>query len=393
MDEKIVDSQPVQIPPKTTVALVLQGGGALGSYQAGVCEGLLAAKVDLDWVAGISIGAINAALIVGNPPEKRLERLREFWTTVCAPSSLLSLPYEAEQALFGMFGNDMRKAVTAIQATQTMLYGQSGFFSPRLSAMGTLSGDPAKASYYDTAPLQQTLLRLCDFDRINNGDIRFSVGAVNVRTGNFAYFENYGPNKTRIGPEHIMASGALPPGFAAVRIGDDYYWDGGLVSNTPLDQVLRHSKTNDTLVFQVDLWSAVGPVPDNLLDVSNRMKDIQYSSRTRHVTDQMQERQRIRRLLREVLNAVPEDKRKDNDWCKIAAEVGNDKRYTVLHLIYKNKEYEGHYKDYQFSMATMEEHWHSGLDDILRTLDRKEWLEMPTNKTGFVTHDIHRLLK
>jgi NTE family protein len=181
----------------------------------------------------------------------------------------------------------------------------------------------------------------------------------------------------------------LPPGFAAVEIDGQYYWDGGLMSNTPLYEVIQSTPRRDTLAFQVDLWSAIGPVPDNLIDVQGRMKDIQYSSRTRLVTDMLQRSQRFRHVLREVLERVPSDQR-DDPWCKLADDLACSKRYNVIHLIYRHKEYEGQYKDFQFGLSTMREHWQSGLDDIRRSLEHPDWLDMPDNDAGFVTHDIHR---
>jgi len=250
----------------------------------------------------------------------------------------------------------------------------------------TVSGPPQAASYYDTAPLKATLESLCDFDRINSREMRVSVGAVNCGTGNFAYFDN---THTTLRAEHFMASGALPPGFAAVEIDGQYYWDGGLMSNTPLYEVMQTTPRRDTLAFQVDLWSAIGPVPDSITDVQGRMKDIQYSSRTRLVTDMLQRSQRFRHVLREVLDRVSPDQR-DDPWCKLAEDLSCSKRYNVIHLIYRQKEYEGHYKDFQFGLSTMREHWQSGLDDIRHSLSQPDWLAMPDNDAGFVTHDIHR---
>ncbi|MEI6002015.1 patatin-like phospholipase family protein [Paraburkholderia bengalensis] len=377
------------LPQYETVALMLQGGGALGAYQAGVYQGLDEAGILPNWLAGISIGALNTAIIAGNAPERRVEKLREFWETICQPAYGPPVPPAIEQALFN--SNDtVRKAFTAMQAVGALVDGQKGFFTPRFPPpLPAVSVPPQNASYYDTTPLKATLERLCDFDRINSKEVRVSVGAVNVHTGNFAYFDN--THKT-LKPEHFMASGALPPGFGAVEIDGEYYWDGGLMSNTPLNEVAQISPRRDTLAFQVDLWSALGPVPDNITDVQGRMKDIQYSSRTRLVTDMMQRTQRFRHVLREVLERVPPEHH-DDPWCKLAEELSCSKRYNVIHLIYRNKEYEGHYKDYQFGLSTMLQHWESGLEDIRNSLAQPGWLEMPDNDSGFVTHDIHRDLR
>ena len=377
----------VNVPAYETVALVLQGGGALGAYQAGVYQGLEEAGIEATWLAGISIGALNTALIAGNPPERRLARLVEFWDLICTPAYGISVPSGLEHALFT--ANDfIRKGFTTWQAMQTVLEGQKGFFTPRMPPPTPLSKrDPTTASWYDTRALKATLERLCDFDRINDGGIRVSVGAVNVKSGNFAYFDN---TKQRLRAEHFMASGALPPGFAAVEIDGEYYWDGGLMSNTPLSRVLQTTPRRDTLAFQVDLWSALGPVPDNLTDVGGRQKDIQYSSRTRMVTDMLQRSQRFRHVLHEVLARVPSDVRESDHWCRVAEELACSKRYNVIHLIYQAKEYDGHFKDFQFGHSTMREHWSTGLADTRATLAHPEWLNFPDNDAGFVTHDVHR---
>ncbi|TKC88254.1 patatin-like phospholipase family protein [Trinickia terrae] len=374
--------------PYETIALVLQGGGALGAYQAGVFEGLHEAGIPLNWIAGISIGALNTAVIAGNAPEHRVHRLHEFWETICRPAATPPLPRAFEHALFN--GTEATRAMlTAFQAASAVLQGQNGFFQPRKpTPLPWVSSSPDTASWYDTAPLKSTLEQLCDFDRINSGETRVSVGAVNVATGNFAYFDN---TRITLRAEHFMASGALPPAFAPMEIDGQFYWDGGVVSNTPLLEVLHASPRRDTLAFQVDLWSARGPVPDSLSDVAERTKDIQYSSRTRFVTDVLQREQRFRNVLREVLGRVPEQLRKDDPWCKLAEDLSCGKRYNVLHLIYQQQKYEHDYKDYQFGASTMRNHWSAGLADIRKTLENESWLELPDNDSGFVTHDVHRL--
>jgi len=386
---------PFQLPTYETVALVLQGGGALGSYQAGVYEGLDEAGVVPGWIAGISIGALNTAIIAGNAPGQRVARLKEFWNTICQPASSPPLwPFFEqtwplfEQALFNTT-DEVRKMFARWSATSALLEGQKGFFVPRFPPpMTGAPTDPRNVSYYDTTPLKATLERLCDFDRINSGETRVSVGAVNVGTGNFVYFDN---TKMTLRAEHFMASGALPPGFAAVEIDGEFYWDGGLVSNTPLSEVLQTTPRRDTLAFQVDLWSAVGDVPTTIGAINERAKDIQYSSRTRMVTDVLSRSQLFRRAMGEVLKNVPEDVRKTDKWCVLAEELACRKHYNVVHLIYQDKEYEGDFKDFQFGTPTMLEHWDSGLDDIRHTLKQPGWLDLPDNDgAGFVTHDIHR---
>jgi len=369
-----------------TVALTLQGGGALGAYQGGVYEGLVEAGIEPNRIAGISIGALNTAIIAGNPPGQRVARLREFWETICQPALTVPMPAFIEHALFNS-GATIRKTFTALQAAGALVEGQKGFFVPRFPMpLPNTSSYPDRASYYDTRPLKATLERLCDFDRINSEETRVSVGAVNVGTGNFVYFDNA---TTKLRTEHFMASGALPPGFAAVEIDGEYYWDGGLMSNTPLYEVIQATPRRDTLAFQVDLWSARGPVPDSLTDVQGRMKDIQYSSRTRLVTDMIERSQRFRHVMREVLERVAPEHR-DDPWVHLAQDLSCTKQFNVVHLIYRHKEYEGHFKDFQFGISTMREHWQSGLRDIRASLAQPGWLDKPNNDAGFVTHDIHR---
>ena len=365
-------------------ALVLQGGGALGSYQAGVYEGLAEAGIEPNWVAGISIGALNAAIIAGNAPEHRVARLRDFWAHICRQPWLPSLiPYETIADSAQHWPDPLRIWFDGIEAARALVEGQRGFFSPRLWRVP----GAGSASYYDTSPLKATLERFADFDRINrHADMRVSVGAVNVRTGNFVYFDN---TTTTLRAEHFMASGALPPGFPAVEIDGEYYWDGGLVSNTPLSAILRAKPRRNALIFQVDLWSAQGALPEDLMAVATRQKDVQYSSRTRLITDSMSEQQNFRRLLSDVLALVPPARRQTEAYLR-AAESACDARRNVIQLIYRDKSFEGSAKDFQFGPLTMREHWSSGLDDIRGTLSRPDWLAMPTHDAPFVTHDIHR---
>ncbi|CAG9171222.1 DUF3734 domain-containing protein [Cupriavidus pampae] len=370
-------------------ALVLQGGGALGSYQAGVYEGLAAGGIEPNWVAGISIGALNAAVIAGNAPEDRVSKLRDFWTHICRQPWLPSLfPYDLIADGAAHWPDPLRVWFDGLEASRALLEGQRGFFHPRAWPLPFASGHGANgASYYDTAPLKATLERFVDFDRINrHHEMRVSVGAVNVRTGNLTYFDN---TEIRLRAEHFMASGALPPGFPAVEIDGEHYWDGGLVSNTPLSEVLSAKPRRDALIFQVDLWSARGPLPDNLMDVATRQKDVQYSSRTRAITDYMAEHQRFRQMLSDVMALVPPAKR-DSQGYRDAADYACTARRNVIQMIYRDKPFEGNAKDFQFGPLTMREHWQSGLEDIRETLLHPEWLAMPTHEQPFVTHDVHR---
>ncbi|MFA7438038.1 DUF3734 domain-containing protein [Castellaniella sp.] len=370
-----------------TRALVLQGGGALGAYQAGVYQGLAEAGLGLTDLAGISIGALNVALIAGNAPDKRVDRLHEFWNTICQPNIgplanpvLLASLYQT---------NDLaRRFLGTLHAGSALLVGQQGFFMPRIPAPSPFDEqDPACVGYYDTRPLKTTLESLCDFDRINEAGLHVSIGAVNVRTGNLVCFDN---RSTRLGPEHFMASGALPPGFPAIEIEGEYYWDGGLVSNTPLSWILERNLNSDTLVFQVDLWSARGRVPHNLSEINDRIQDIRYSSRTRWVTDGVHHHRKTQRLLRRLLDRLPEAERTTDPLYREAAKLACNKRSNIIHLIYQDKPYEQHFRDFQFGPNIMREHWNSGLQDIRNTLAQPHYLDMPENAEGFVTHDIHR---
>ena len=377
----------IALPPYERICLLLQGGGALGSYQAGVYQGLHEAGITPNCLSGISIGAFNTAIIAGNPVNKRIERLTEFWETICQPNfGFPSNPYFEES--LSAVSDTARQLYNAWHAASAITVGQRGFFEPRFPPPAFVThSTPDTVSYYNTDKLKSTLERLCDFDRINSGEHYVAVGAVNVRTANFTYFDN---QTSTLRAEHIMASGALPPAFAAVEIGGEYYWDGGLVSNTPLIHILDSRPMLDTLVFQVDLWSARGKVPTTLSDVNNRMKDIRFSSRTRQVTDQLHQEKYLRRLITRMADELPDDAPSKKEYLDVLDALGDDKRYNVIHLIHRNKAYEKYFKDFQFSLPSMRNRWAEGLDDMRKTLQRPDYLDMPNNKSGFITHDIHR---
>jgi NTE family protein len=375
-------TQPTRVvkrPPFERIALLLQGGGALGSYQAGAYQALSEANLHPDWVAGISIGAVNAALIAGNVPEMRVERLRQFWEAVSTPP--LGVPY----LKFIEITNEMtRRLVNQTRALGNLLFGAPNFFTPRTFPPLIWPAETAgSVSYYDVGPLKSTLERLVDFDCINSRRMRFSVGAVNVGTGNFTYFDN---STHHVTPAHILASGALPPGFPAIEIEGEYYWDGGLVSNTPLQWVLDSRPHKDTLAFQVDLWSADGELPLNLQEAEVRQKEIQYSSRTRAATNQFKRGQALRKAFRQVFEHLPDDLRTMPE-VKMLAKESDENVYNIVHLIYHAKSYEGASKDYEFSRRTMEEHWQSGYDDVVRSLQHPEVLQRPDNPEGVRTFD------
>ena len=360
-----------------SISLVLQGGGALGSYQAGVYQALHEAGLEPDWVAGVSIGAINSALIAGNPRERRVERLRQFWDTITArPTSLLPAMDDPTRAALGAWSSFMTTAL-----------GQPGFFTPNLpSPWLSAPGSATATAFYDTGPLAKTLSALVDFDLLNDGPVRYAAGAVDVIDGNFQYFDR---TDQRIGIEHVMASGALPPAFPMVQVGTDWYWDGGLVSNTPLQHVLEAGGSLDQLIIQVDLFSANGPLPRTMASVLARQKDIQYSSRTRMVTDQATRHHRRDQMLKQVLDKVPEGLLTPEE-AALKQQLAHQAEIAILLLIYQQAAFEGHSKDYEFSAETMKVHWDSGYRDAKATLARKEWLRMPETFGGIVVHDIHR---
>lgn len=374
-------------PPFESIALLLQGGGALGSYQAGVYEAL--AEIDLhpNWVAGISIGAINSALIAGNAPENRVAALREFWELITTPSLIPSTLLTSLTSNYGGDDELVRGWINQMSALSTITHGAAGFFRPRaLPPFLAQNSTKGALSFYDTKPLHETLERLVDFDRINDGHMRFSVGAVNVRTGNFEYFDS---STHTIDARHVMASGSLPPGFPAVEIDGESYWDGGVVSNTPLQWVLDSKPRQDTLAFQVDLWSAVGDYPKDLTSQDVRLKDIRFSSRTRQNTDQFRKEQTLRRALAHLIEKLPENiKIEDNPEIQKLLAEADDKVYNIAHLIYRAKGYEGDSKDYEFSRASMEDHWKAGYEDTVKTLKHPEVLQRPTSPDGLNIFDL-----
>jgi NTE family protein len=371
---------PARTPAKAQRVLVLQGGGALGSYQAGAYQALCHFDFEPEWIAGISIGAVNAAIIAGNPREKRVDRLKEFWEMVSSPVPWNPITSDGRGRSF------FNETSAALIAT----FGVPGFFTPRFPPAPLWpQGSPQSQSYYDTAPLRATLEHLVDFDRINDLNTRLSVGAVSVTSGNFKYFDNFEFKKLgkKIGPEHIMASAALPPGFPSVVIEGEHFWDGGIASNTPLDYVLDAEVNNDLLIFQVDLFSARGPLPVSLLEAAEREKDIRYSSRTRMNTDKNRQVHNTRVALRELIGKLP-DYLKNDPSVEILCKAAKENTVTVVHLIYRSKNYESSSKDYDFSHIGMVEHWGAGVRDVHLSMRHKEWLERPQSGETMVTYDL-----
>jgi NTE family protein len=330
------------------------------------------------WVAGTSIGAINAAIIAGNGPEHRVSRLRQFWEGVS--SRLLGSPL-AEDGTSRRIFNETSAALCAAG-------GVPGFFEPRIPpAVVMPQGTPEAISVYDTEPLKATLLELVDFDLLNSGAVRLSIGAVQVRSGNMKYFDTA---SQVIGPEHVMASGALPPGFPPIEIDGEPYWDGGLVSNTPLEYILeRTSAREDMCIFQVDLFSAKGCVPKTLFDVAQREKEIRYSSRTRLNTDVFEEQQTIRRAIRHLRTKVPQELSNDPNW-QFLDSVSCGAAITIVLLIHRRAAYWTQSSDYEFSRYSMEEHWQAGRTDVECTFSDPAWKNRRRPEEGVMVLDLTR---
>jgi len=338
--------------------LLLQGGGALGAYHAGVYEGAAAAGFAPDWVVGISIGAINSARIAGNPPELRVERLRTFWNRVSARAPLV-LPAAMDFA---------RPTMNRLAASSAMFFGIPGFFVPRVPApQFAPEGTLAALSYYDTEPLRATLDELVDFDLVNRGDVRLSLGAVNARTGESVYFDS---TTHRIDASHVMASGALPPGFPPVEIDGEHYFDGGIMSNTPLHYVARDFRMN-ALVLQADLFSGLGELPRNLDQVNERVKDIQFQSKTRFSLDQIRDIEALRSTLAEVIDKMPARLRADPQVKKLEA-ISRREPLSLIRLVNRHDTRSSDFKDYEFSRATVDELWQGGHDDVMQVLEHPE---------------------
>lgn len=390
-------------PPFECVALLLQGGGALGAYQAGVYQAMSEADLHPDWVAGISIGAINAAIIAGNPPEKRVEKLYDFWDSITTDAIFdWEFPFLKAygQTLYDLFGTNeiMRGFWNQASAGSVLTGGARGFFAPRMMPPWFFPTATMDAiSFYDTAALRSTLETLVDFDRINAAQTRLSVGAVDIELGNLRYFDNVrnresnAEGKDRIGPEHIMASGALPPGFPPIEIPDEsgkprFYWDGGLVSNTPLQWVFDQEPRVDTLAFQIDLWSSRGILPNDITQVMAREKEIRFSSRTRASTELFRRAQILRRMTAKLLGEVPSTALQTEEGERLS-HFADSKVYNLVHLIYRSKAYEKQSKDYEFSGVSMRDHWSAGYEDAARALNCDDIYQRPTNLEGLRIFD------
>ncbi len=354
--------------------LLLQGGGALGAYQLGVIEALIGAGRVPEWVVGTSIGAINGALLAGNQPHRRLERLQAFWSTVSR-----GIPRGDDPAAASVIGT--------WQTLQAMITGIPGFFAPRLGSYFPLGlrTEPTDASYYDVAPLRHTLERLVDFDFLAHSPIRLSVGAVDVESGRMRYFDS---RRERLGVEHILASGALPPAFPAVEIEGRHYWDGGLFSNTPLEYVLSERPRRDSLCFLATLWPATGDAPDNLRDVLERSKDIQFASRSETLLAMEAELQALRAAIATLAERVPDGGM--DDAARQAAALGCDSVYHVVRLGAPHLPGEDQYKDIEFVPERVAKRAQAGFDDTTAALESAHWANADTTRRGLIVHGCSR---
>jgi NTE family protein len=385
---ELMQKSPKRALPFERVALVLQGGGALGAYQAGVFQAIHEANIDVHWISGTSIGAINGALIAGNLPERRVERLLEFWEAITRPpAQYTDTPWFSGFWWNGWSGNEQaRYGANRMSAFATMLHGVPGFFSPRPAPpINSVAKHPEGVSYYDTAPLKATLARLVDFDLINRKSMQFGVGAANVRTGAPVYFDNL---EQVIALEHVMASASLPPGFPPTKIGGEYYWDGGVVSNTPMQCVIDSSPRYSGLVFQVDLWDSNGEVPLDIPSANLRATEIHSASRLNISLDQYKKMQQFKHAVCRFLDKLPDDYQNDPEFKSLAREA-RVKVATIVQLKYQTKKYEAAGKTFEFSRRAMKEHWRAGYDDTVAALSEPALFELPHVSEAARIFDVH----
>jgi NTE family protein len=359
-------------PIREQVVLVLQGGGALGAYQAGVYEALMEGGIEPDWVIGTSIGAINGALIAGNAPQRRVERLREFWRGVS-----YGRPYNGLWPA-AVFGN-------ALANMSTLVSGIPGFFLPNPQVVWgpTWPLGVDHAAYYSTQPLRETLARLVDFEQVGRRHVRLSVGAVNVRSGEMRYFDS---RDMALAVPHIMASGALPPAFPAIPIDGEYYWDGGIFSNTPIEVVLDDVPRRNSLIFSVNVWQPHGSQPTTIQQVMARHKDIQFASRGKtHVARQAQ-LHRLRHVVRELARRLPTEVQAD-PVVQDLAEYGCGTQMHLVRFLVPRLDGEDHTKDIDFTQSGVARRWQAGFDHATKVLREKPW-EAPVDPlAGIVIHE------
>jgi NTE family protein len=351
--------------------LVLQGGGALGAYQVGVYEALHEAGVAPQWVIGTSIGAINAALIAGSKPAERVEKLCDFWSRV-----------QNDQFVPGGLPTWL---ASAARNTLAVTNGVPAFFSPNPLAFTSphFRLGAESAGYYSVSPLRRTLEDLIDLDQLNSGETRITVGASSVRTAEMRYFDS---RDMPLSVDHIMASGALPPGFPPVRIDGDLYWDGGILSNTPVEVVFDDNPRRDSLVFAVHIWNPNGPEPETIWEVMNRQKDVQYSSRAASHIKRQRQLHRMRHVIAELSKMLPEDKRRDNKVGELAS-YGCLTRMHVVRLLAPALDYEDHSKDIDFSAHGIRRRREAGYGDTMKTLENAPWRDPVDDIEGFILHE------
>jgi NTE family protein len=354
------------------VVLVLQGGGALGSYQAGVYQALHEAGIEVDWVIGTSIGAINASLIAGNSPQSRLSRLKEFWKRM-------------EQNPIWSFRDVFPGFHEKLSYWSTVTNGIPGFFKPNpLAHAGEnypLGAD--KAGYYSTEPLEKTLTELVDFDLLNRCTPRLTVGAAHVRTSQMRYFDS---RDGQLGVKHIMASGALPPAFPAVRIDGELYWDGGILSNTPTEAVFDDIPRKNSLIFAVHMWNPSGAEPTTMAEVLNRQKDVQYSGRIAGQIARQQQSHRLRHVINQLVARLPEAERNSEAVRELSA-YGCSTRMHVVRLLAPQLARENHTKDIDFSPSGIRQRWDAGHAHTKAVLDRSPWIGTFDPLSSVILHD------
>jgi NTE family protein len=369
------DPRPDVPAAQAQTVLVLQGGGALGAYQAGVFEALHEKGVEPDWVIGTSIGAINAALISGNPPAQRLERLREFWERV-------------EQAAPSAWPGPWSVPANWWMNLNTVSRGINGFFAPNPASWSGAHAPVGveSAAYYHTAPLRDTLAELVDFDCLGSQGVRLTVGAVNAVTGQMRYFDS---RDSALGIDHVMASGALPPAFPAVRIDGEPYWDGGIYSNTPIEAVLDDRPRRDSLIFAVNMWQPRGPEPESIWQVMGRQKDIQYASRAESHIARQKQIHRLRHVIRELGKELPAAAQRSAH-VKDLLDWGCSTTMHVVRLLAPRLEGEDHTKDIDFTAAGIRARWQAGYADALEMLRRKPWQRRSDPIEGVLVHELER---
>jgi NTE family protein len=336
------------------VVLVFQGGGALGAYQAGVYQAMHDRKVKPDWVIGTSIGAINGAIIAGNPPENRMARLTQFWNGVARRG------VDAASWLLPGLANWSRDLAIVTQ-------GVPSFFTPQPGSWANIQArvGPERAAFYSTEPLRETLSSLVDFDYLNHKTTRLTVGTVNVRSGRMRYFTN---RDAPMDVEHVMASAAFPPGFPSVRLEGESYWDGGIYS------VLDDRPRRSSVIFSVQLWPSSGPEPESILQVMSRQRDIQYSSRAESHLDRQKQIHRLRHVIRELSQHIPEEKR-DTPEVQALLGWGCGTTMQVLELDAPAFDNDDLNRDIDFSSSGIERRWAAGYEDTTRLLERAPWRE------------------